>query len=159
MLGNSHRALCMHACAPTATMNSRVFLGGCAILCVLAPASADAFGRKEGSITVLGESKEPQPRTCQGMSNHFGITMNLPFPACAAQEAREWWSSHGCRTSPQVSRCNCGPCPPTPAPSPIHVFITNYYNLPWLVANVKALRMRATLPLGPSGGESGGRPT
>ena len=99
---------------------------------------------------VLDESKEPQPRTCQGLSNTFGITKNLPFPACVKQELRQWWISHGCATSPQVPRCNCGPCPP---PSPIHVFITNYYNLPWLVANVKALRMRATLPQGPSGAQ------
>ena len=87
--------------------------GGCAILCVLATASAAAFGRKEGTLTVLRETnknKEPEPRTCQGLSNYFGITSNMPFPACAPQGVRDWWISHGCTTSAQVLRCNCGTC-------------------------------------------------
>ena len=88
----------------------------CAMLCVLATASAAAFGRKEGTLTVLRETnKEPEPRTCQGLSNYFGITSNMPFPACAPQGVRDWWVAHGCTTSAQVLRCNCGTCAPTPA--------------------------------------------
>ena len=86
------------------------------MLCVLATASAAAFGRKEGTLTVLRETnKEPEPRTCQGLSNYFGITSNMPFPACAPQGVRDWWIAHGCTTSAQVLRCNCGTCAPTPA--------------------------------------------
>eukprot|EP00937_MAST-01D_sp_MAST-1D-sp2_P002288 g2288.t1 len=73
----------------------------------LSTATVAATSAATAAATVAATSEvEPQPRTCQGLANFYGIVPGNPFPACASQEVRDWRQNQA-RSRQQASLLTC----------------------------------------------------